>query len=747
LNKRTSINSIPTIHKEKEMADFRKWLYAFAVVALLAGLTVPASAQPGTFQTCVGGAVNPLVRAEGYADLSGDITITCNGGPTTAATVPIPSVTITVSMNTTITSKITATGFNPAFNEALLLVDEPGLVNPILNCGNSPAGAPYDPVAGAGVCTIISDGTTAHAYNGTSGHPNVFQGRQVNNSNSQIISFTVPLDGGSHTLRITNVRANAVQISGGRISSGNFGTTLIFQSVVTFNSPNSVNAQVFNVTNGTIRNGLDSVTGTGAGPYLQCIFTTATTEPGGTVTLVEGYQSAWKTRNWALIDSSLGGNGTFAGTSDWKYAGTTNDPANDAVQNVPSSFYNTESGFMFPPGAQVPTINPPQGISTLVGTSPAGSAFVSSGVNTGIASAGTVTQGTRFAVNFANIPAGTTISVPGSVPLVNTTSGGLSQTGVIVAVGSTDANGAGGTVGTGGTITSGTNFTVIYEVLFADPLVTESATITVTANVAAFNGTNPQVGVTTTATAGFAPWYTNVAGNAAGCPLQLIATPLSGGCPSGSAPTYGLGPIPRFVTGFLPSPAINLFSFSRCACDLLFPYVVGDSTLATSIVIANTSMDPSNMPTPATGVGFTASQQSGTVTFWFFGTTDISLTPTQTVGPSAVVPPITSLPVPAGSYTALIIAPGSNTGAAGELALQAAANSGIKNPPIPNSFAGYVIAQSQFQYCHGVASISTPGIPLTNGSGLSPQTYVGLVMDKATELQRTNQVFSDRLEN
>ena len=27
------------------MADFRKWFYAFAVVALIAGLTVPANAQ------------------------------------------------------------------------------------------------------------------------------------------------------------------------------------------------------------------------------------------------------------------------------------------------------------------------------------------------------------------------------------------------------------------------------------------------------------------------------------------------------------------------------------------------------------------------------------------------------------------------------------------------------------------------------------------------------------------------------
>ncbi len=85
------------------------------------------------------------------------------------------------------------------------------------------------------------------------------------------------------------------------------------------------------------------------------------------------------------------------------------------------------------------------------------------------------------------------------------------------------------------------------------------------------------------------------------------------------------------------------------------------------------------------------------------------------------------------------------------------AGNGLK--PIAGNFAGYVIAQSQFQYCHGIASISAPG--------LSPQTYLGLVLDKAmlscfssasspngglsfphTEpLPRTNQAFSDELEN
>ena len=63
------------------MADFRKWLYAFAGVALLAGLTVPASAQ--TFMTCSPNPNNPLIRAEEYTALAGDVFITCTGGTPT----------------------------------------------------------------------------------------------------------------------------------------------------------------------------------------------------------------------------------------------------------------------------------------------------------------------------------------------------------------------------------------------------------------------------------------------------------------------------------------------------------------------------------------------------------------------------------------------------------------------------------------------------------------------------------------
>ncbi len=61
------------------MADFRKWIYALAVVALLAGFTVPVSAQNAPFQCIANAGVPPIVRAEGYTELTGDLTLNCNG--------------------------------------------------------------------------------------------------------------------------------------------------------------------------------------------------------------------------------------------------------------------------------------------------------------------------------------------------------------------------------------------------------------------------------------------------------------------------------------------------------------------------------------------------------------------------------------------------------------------------------------------------------------------------------------------
>src|SRR5580658_1733944 len=107
LKKRTSINSNSEINKEKEMADFRRWIFALAVVALLAGLSTPAGAQPLTCNSSV--TTTPIVRAEGLSELVGDLLVNCTGGTPTAPGQPVPQYTITVFLNTNITSKVLGT--------------------------------------------------------------------------------------------------------------------------------------------------------------------------------------------------------------------------------------------------------------------------------------------------------------------------------------------------------------------------------------------------------------------------------------------------------------------------------------------------------------------------------------------------------------------------------------------------------------------------------------------------------------
>ena len=278
---------------------------------------------------------------------------------------------------------------------------------------------------------------------------------------------------------------------------------------------------------------------------------------------------------------------------------------------------------------------------------------------------------------------------------------------------------------------------VVFEVAFSDPNAIEFANVsvgvdpTINLNANPPVGGTPQVGVTGTANASFAPFYaTSTPGVGA---AQLLTTSF---------------PIPRFVDNRLPTPPINLYTYGKCACDMLFPWVVGNSAINTSIVVANTSLDPCGGSSCA--AGFTASPQSGHVTFWFFGTADFNFNPatfgSATTADTVIAPQTSTASVPPGSYMAFVISPSSAV-AGGQTA-----GNGLK--PISGPFAGYVIAQSEFQYCHGIASLS--------GVGLNPQTYLGLVLDKADslfggpispslpnefQLQRTNQTFADELKN
>src|SRR6266436_5945213 len=154
------------------MADFRKWIFALAVVALLAGFTVPASAQTPPFSCNANAGVPPIARAEGYTELVGDLILNCTGGVHTEFGQPVPPVNFQIFLNTNVTSRILSSfSSGPQFNEALLSIDEPNSpVNPtnsILNCGATGAPDQSATVQGPGVCVIFSDGNPLHTYNGT----------------------------------------------------------------------------------------------------------------------------------------------------------------------------------------------------------------------------------------------------------------------------------------------------------------------------------------------------------------------------------------------------------------------------------------------------------------------------------------------------------------------------------------------------------------------------------------------------
>jgi len=229
------------------MADFRKCFYALALVALIAGLTIPASAQTVPFTCSAQAGVTPTVRVEGYTELVGDLVLGCSGGTPTTSGALVPGVDITIILNTNVTSKLTA----GTFDDALLIIDEPNApgVNsnrPILNCGA--VGAPdTSNSSGPGVCAIYSNGNPATTYDGQAGvvglaaggsvacggvgspvtvtgttsfgcgRPNVFQGREgtvFNPGQFNAVTFNgVPIDppgtGTTRTLRFTNVRADA----------------------------------------------------------------------------------------------------------------------------------------------------------------------------------------------------------------------------------------------------------------------------------------------------------------------------------------------------------------------------------------------------------------------------------------------------------------------------------------------------------------------------------------------------------
>lgn len=154
--------------------------------------------------------------------------------------------------------------------------------------------------------------------------------------------------------------------------------------------------------------------------------------------------------------------------------------------------------------------------------------------------------------------------------------------------------------------------------------------------------------------------------------------------PTGTSASSTL-PVPRFA---LNSTGGDTFTINPCVTDLLFPFVASTADYDTGIVVANTTQDP-----------FSTNNQTGGCTLWYYG--------------DGAPPSQTSTAVPAGSLLAFSLQNGGSNGVAGV-----------------GFFTGYMIIQCRFQYAHGYANISDPGLNKW-ASG-----YMALILDQGSSITR-----------
>jgi hypothetical protein len=684
----------------------------------------------------------------------GDITLNCTGGVPTPAGQVVQPINVTVTLNTYLTSRI----LSGNFIEALLIIDEPhSQVNPtrsILNCGNT--GATDNGPSGKDVCAIVATADPSHTYDGTPGayggscsggatgvtcasqgqtfisgssascsantyscgRPNIFQGQlgtpDVAGQTNAVTWLGIPLDPPgtttSRTIRITNLRADAHDANASA-APGVFYAGYI-QATISINSNTSLalnNPQQYVAFVGP---GLTSgITQTNFN-YLQC---SAPGSPNPAFTWTEGFASSFKAKNIAMILNSgtagYTGNGTLTvAASYWSFdgqsgsGGTTNYPK-DFNQNVPGALYNTESGFMYPgiptlDSAPIdPTPNPPLGIGT-VGVTANSAALHNS---TGIDNAGIANTGTRLQVQVSlNGIQGLTVLVPEAIYLTNGV-GTASGIAMLVTTAS-DGSGSYAPVYQGSTASVAVStFTpiqssglAVYEVIFADPFSVESATMQAeVAYTPNLNLNQPTPNTPAQAFGGFAPFSSAAS-------AHLPSSTLS---------------IPRFVTGQIPASP-NFFEVSRCACNLLFPFVSNQGGYDTGIAIANTSLDNLGVNLLASA----ANQQFGGVEFWYYGSTATANQGPGTQCTTGTCPPnaptaTSAGVVPAGQILTYVLSTG-----AGSIGNNP---NGLDNRAA--GFQGYIIAQAQFQYCHAYAFITAAGAgPL---SAAVSEGYLGLLLD------------------
>jgi hypothetical protein len=660
-------------------------------------------------------------------------------------------------------SKVTAVVNSVEFLESLLIIDEPNSqtnpARPILNCGRTEA--PDTSQAGAGVCTINGGGSfgASNSYNGTSpasagagtslatsvsagGHPNVFQGRSLlllTGQSNQVLFSGVPIDppgticaatnpsgdlatfvaGVCHRIiRITNIRGDA---NSKGVAAANQTSSITASLIVNpptglpVDIPNHEVARVFLGLAGTALNAPKV-------DFIQC--TSLQSQSQSLVfTFREGFNEAFKPQSLTQVLN----NGTARPSYNY-INGLTPNTTQGVLhnQNVAGTLYETESGYT---NSLIATAgdNP---LNPLTGGTGAGVPFsntgsvISSGL--GITLAGTATQGTRLMITLANVPAGSTVSVPNVVNLTNVIAGGV--TGVAVLISNPTSSGFGGTPAatTGSTTIGGvvggiaTSGTAVYEVFFANPNALEQMAVPLLVSGNPNLPSNlPAPNVTATIQGNFAPFY---------APSTLVRQAAIAAGTENPTSNPAVLAIPRFNR--LAAP-VTFFQIVRCSCNLLFPYVTNATSVGgnfdTSFAIVNTSLDPGNI-SPSFN-GFRASAQSGPVQLWYYNKNATVPAEPNFLSQGNTQCTNTTAGACTGGVSANVPAGGMLTGS---LAFGGVINGNAAAPgpvllPVPN-FTGYMIVQTGFQYCHGFAYISKQGAGFNDPTNTS-MGYLALVLD------------------
>jgi len=645
------------------MVDFRKWLLALAIVGLLLGLgSTAAYAQTNTTFTCQATAGVPnLLRSEGITELVGDLVLNCTGGTPTPDLQPIPLNNVQISINTNITSRIEDSSTNAS--EALLLIDEPFPAPASAQFPLAPIGPSSKTTNALGqrACQALNSTNCAIVSKNNTGLGQIGQGAPVTGSanyDGTVGHYNIfqGFQNGTNAIAWNGVPIDAPATAGSRIIRiTNVRANAFALGVSSTLVPTSIN-MIVAVSGSSFITILQPSNGNVVGQIQQGLI--GANKSGAFQQCIN--------LNATLLKGSGGASGTINVSAREGFA------AAYKPQEYLQSFL-INPALTAPTGATLSTnyIGPGGAIS--LGTDlqnipgfnyNSESGFYSNAIGLDQVTnepAGLADHGTQIQFTIAGVGAGVTLWAPPYVYLTGAYGSGV-PTGIAVltsasfttggAIGGTTAipvtfGGAGVTPAPVQLAISGSTTSITYEIYYADPSVLETLTVPITPAYITTGPTNPAP-TTTPAT---------IAVNFA--PLSTVGTADSS------------DPIPRFGQ---PYAAANFFTIGPCSCNLLFPFVTNIAGFDTGVAIANTTADTLNGLAP----------QSGTVTLTYYGTT--------TGGGAAPSTQVTTSAVPAGSELIFTVSGGGNYG--------------ILATP---GFEGYIIARTNFQYCHGFAFISDAG--------------------------------------